>query len=107
MTQRIILSLRDAAKGKSSEKDVSDGLYTGARQGVSIKADDAVQPLEITVLLKDMKDKDRVLGLELNGNILPWQPLQATPDRLASVRGVYKQYKQAIIRAISLYVPRG
>lgn len=95
--------MRDEIKGK--KKDKSDGdLYRGARSSVTFKDADQQQPLDITVWTDE---KNKVVGVELNGYLLPMQIQKASKEKIAEINRVYRLWRVALIHGIRLLIPRG
>jgi hypothetical protein len=72
----------DAAKGKKSDDGGEDGIFTGSRTSINVKADEAQQPLELTV---HTDDKGKVIGVELAGYVLPLTPIKSPVNKLNQI----------------------
>jgi len=103
MSQNVIVTLRNAAKG-NKEKDEGDGVYTGSRHNVVLKSDEMQQALEVTL---HQDEKGKTVGVEIGGYVLPFSIVKSGPNKLSEILRAYKSGRQAIIRTFSLYVPRG
>lgn len=110
---RIVVNLRDAVRGgddKAKKDDFAgDVPYTRARTAVTFKAEETSTPLEIVIYLdgKHIKDPQRaVVGVELNGEALPFNAVAASASKFDALRSIYRQGRYAIIQAIKLFSAR-
>jgi hypothetical protein len=106
MADRIVLNLRDLAKGEKS-KDDFEQPFMGARRDVVFKASDSSSPLELEIFVDPtVKDPMKaILGVELRGELLPIRITTVSETKRAFLRSMYHQGRYAVIGAIRLLTP--
>lgn len=108
MADRIVLNLRDLAKGdKSKGGDDFDAPYMGARREVTLKASESASPLELEIFVDtDQKNVLKaIVGVELRGELMPIRITPVTETKRSFLRSMYSQGRYAVIAAIRLMTP--
>ena len=109
--QHIRLNIRTDKSKKDDNEFGGHGVYTRAREGKTLKAEDETSPFDLTIYLDPKivpsnKLQQAVLGVELREQPMPFNPSHPTESKREALKSVYRQGRYAVIQAIRILVAK-